>query len=70
MFLSSSKNTVLFIFQNNFSETGLCLRLQVKSSQLGPNDRARPYLRIPIPTPRSGMQAKHSINHLWELRKH
>jgi hypothetical protein len=30
-----SKDTVLFIFQNNISETGLYLRLQVKHTQLG-----------------------------------
>jgi hypothetical protein len=37
--------TALFIFQNNVSETGFCLRLQVKPTQLGPIDRASPYLR-------------------------
>jgi hypothetical protein len=35
------KNTVLFIFQNNVSETGVHLRLQVKPTQLGQIDRAR-----------------------------
>jgi hypothetical protein len=39
-----SKITVLFIFQNNVSETGFCLRLQVKYTQLGPIDRATPCL--------------------------
>jgi hypothetical protein len=32
--------TVLFIFKNNVSETGFCLRLQVKPTLLGPIDRA------------------------------
>jgi hypothetical protein len=44
--LSSSENTALFVFQNSFSETGFCLRLQIKPTQLGPIDRASPYLRI------------------------
>jgi hypothetical protein len=35
-----SKIIVLFIFQNNVSETEFCLRLQVKPTQLGPIDRA------------------------------
>jgi hypothetical protein len=38
------KNTVLSIFRNNVSETGFCLRLQVKYTKLGPIDRASPYL--------------------------
>jgi hypothetical protein len=42
--LSLSKNTVLFIFKNNVSETKFCLLLQVKSAQLGPVDRVSPYL--------------------------
>jgi hypothetical protein len=37
--------TVLFIFQNNVSEAGFCLRLQIKPNQLGPIDRASPCLR-------------------------
>jgi hypothetical protein len=41
-----SKNTVLFIFQHNVSETRFCLRLQVKPIQLGPIDRASPRLRM------------------------
>jgi hypothetical protein len=32
-------------FSNNVSETGFCLRLQVKPTQLGPIDRAIPHLR-------------------------
>jgi hypothetical protein len=44
--LSLSRNTVVFIFQNNVSETGFCLRLQVKPTQLGPIDRASPEIRI------------------------
>jgi hypothetical protein len=39
-------NTVLLIFQNSVSETGFCLRLQVKPIQMGQIDGATPYLRI------------------------
>jgi hypothetical protein len=43
--------TILFlIFRNNISETGFCLRLQVKPTQLGPLDRTSPYLRTAVPT--------------------
>jgi hypothetical protein len=46
---------VLFIFQkHNVSETRFCLHLQVKPTQLGPIDRASPYLRTPVPAPRLG----------------
>jgi hypothetical protein len=38
---------LVFIFQNNVSETGFCFRLQVKPTQLGPIDRASPYLQSP-----------------------
>jgi hypothetical protein len=31
--------------KHNVSETGFCLRIQVKPTQLGPIDRASPYLR-------------------------
>jgi hypothetical protein len=63
-------NTVLFILQKHeVSETGFCLRLQVKPIQLGPIDWASPYLRTPVPAPRRGTQAKHSTNHLRELRQ-
>jgi hypothetical protein len=50
------KHFPVFIY-NNVSETGLCLRLQVKPTQLGPIDRAspyrpdRPYPQTPVPTP-------------------
>jgi hypothetical protein len=54
---------------NNVSEIGFCLRLQVKLTQLGPINRASPYLRTPVPAPRYGIQAKHSTNHLRELRQ-
>jgi hypothetical protein len=66
--LSLSKNTVLFISEHKVSETGFCLRLQVKPTQLGQIDRASPYLRTPVPAPRWGILAKHSTNHLRELR--
>jgi hypothetical protein len=36
--------------KNNVLETGFCLRLQVKPSQLGPVDRAGPYLWTHAPT--------------------
>jgi hypothetical protein len=32
--------------KHNISETGFCFRLEVKPTQLGPIDRASPYLRI------------------------
>jgi hypothetical protein len=35
----------IYITKHNVSETGFCLRLQVKSTQLGPIDRVSPYLR-------------------------
>jgi hypothetical protein len=47
--LSLSKNTALFILQNKVSETGYCLRLQVKPTQLGLVDRASPDLQTPVP---------------------
>jgi hypothetical protein len=37
-----------FIFQNNVSESVFYLRLQVKPTQLGPIDGARPYLRAQL----------------------
>jgi hypothetical protein len=36
-------------FYHDVSETELCLRLQVKPTQLGPIDRASPHLRTPVP---------------------
>jgi hypothetical protein len=59
----------LYITKHNISETGFYLRLQVEPAQLGPIDRASPYLRTSVPAPRWGTQAKHSTNHLRELRK-
>jgi hypothetical protein len=35
----------VYISNHNVSETGFCLRIQVKSTQLGRIDRASPYLR-------------------------
>jgi hypothetical protein len=55
--------------KHNVSETGFYLRLQIKPIQLGPIDGPSPYPRTPVPAPRWGIQAKHSTNHLWELRK-
>jgi hypothetical protein len=48
---------VVFIFQNNVSETGFCLRLQVEPTQLGPIDRDSPYLSRHVPAPRQGTEA-------------
>jgi hypothetical protein len=39
-----------FNLKNDISETGFCLRLQVKHKELGPIDRASSYLRVPVPT--------------------
>jgi hypothetical protein len=39
------KHRPVYISKHNVSDTGFCLRLQVKSTQLGPIDRANPYLR-------------------------
>jgi uncharacterized membrane protein YkgB len=37
---------ILFLFKtHSIPETGFCLRLQVEPTQLGPVDRASPYLR-------------------------
>jgi hypothetical protein len=37
------KHRPVYISKHNVSETGFCLRLHVKSTQLGPIDRASPY---------------------------
>jgi hypothetical protein len=53
----------------NVSETGFCLRLQVKPTQLGPIDRASPYLRIPVSLSRGYInQAQHRPSYipLWK----
>jgi hypothetical protein len=52
--LSLSKNRRVYFSTHNVSETGFCLRLQVEPTQLGPIDRATPYLRTPVPAPRWG----------------
>jgi hypothetical protein len=44
MFLGSIHRLV-FIEKHNISETGFCLRLQVKPTKLGPIDTVSPYLR-------------------------
>jgi hypothetical protein len=54
--------TSIFLFSfktRSVSATGFCLRLQVEPTQLGPTDRASPYLRTPIPVPRWDIQAQH-----------
>jgi hypothetical protein len=43
------KHRPVFIQKHNVSKTGFCLRLQVTPTQIGPIDRASPYLRTPIP---------------------
>jgi hypothetical protein len=48
MFLGIIHHRV-YISKYNVSETELCLRLQVKPTQLGPIDTASPYLRTPVP---------------------
>jgi hypothetical protein len=52
--LSLSKNRPVYFSKHNVSDTGICLRLQVKPTQLGPINRASPYLRTPVPAPRRG----------------
>jgi hypothetical protein len=39
------KHRPVYFSKHNVSDTGFCLRLQVKPTQLGPIDRASPYLR-------------------------
>jgi hypothetical protein len=41
---------VLSSFKTHFSGTGVCLRLQVEPTHLGPIDKASPYLRTLEPT--------------------
>jgi hypothetical protein len=41
----------VFIYKHNVSETGSCLRLQVKPTQFDPIDRDSPYLLTYLPTP-------------------
>jgi hypothetical protein len=38
----------VYIIKHNVSDTGSCLRLQVKPTQLGQTDRASPYPRMVI----------------------
>jgi hypothetical protein len=59
-----------YFSKRNVSETRFCLSFQLKPTQLGPIDRAGHYLRTPVAATRSGIRAKHSTNHLRELRKH
>jgi hypothetical protein len=39
-----------YLLKHNISETGFCLHVEVKPTQLGPVNRASPYLRTPAPT--------------------
>jgi hypothetical protein len=61
--LSLSKNRPVFSSKHYVSETGFCLRPQVKPALLGPIDRASPYLRTPTPAPRSNTsyQTQHKL---------
>jgi hypothetical protein len=43
--LCLSKKSPVYFSKHNVSETGYCLRLQVKLTHLGPIDRASPYLQ-------------------------
>jgi hypothetical protein len=63
------KHCPFLFYTQDVSEPGFCLRLKVRPTQLGPIDRASSYLRTPAPTPHRIYQAKHSTNHLWELRQ-
>jgi hypothetical protein len=42
---------IVFILKHNVSETGFCLRIHLKSIQLGTIGRASPYFGTPVPTP-------------------
>jgi hypothetical protein len=64
------QNRLVYFSKHDVSETEFCLRLQVKPTQLGPTDRATPYIQTPVPAPRWGIQVNHSTNHFRELRKH
>jgi hypothetical protein len=44
--------TAVYFSNHNVSETGFRLHLQVKPTQLGPIDRASPYLWTPVPASR------------------
>jgi hypothetical protein len=48
--LCLSKSHPVYLSKLSVSETGFCLRLQVKPTQLGPIDRASPYLRTNVPS--------------------
>jgi hypothetical protein len=52
--LSCLKCRPVSLSKHKVSETGFCLRLQVKPTQLAPIDRASPYLRTPVSLSRWG----------------
>jgi hypothetical protein len=62
-----TKHRPVYISKHNVSETGFRLRPQMERTQLGPIDRASPYLRTPAPTP--DRVYKLSTNHLQVLRR-
>jgi hypothetical protein len=45
IFLSLPKRRPVYFLEHYVSETGFCLRIQVRATHLGPIDRASPYLR-------------------------
>jgi hypothetical protein len=49
-----SRTPSCLFYKHNVSGTGLYLRFQVRPTQLGPVDRASPYLRTSVPIPRWG----------------
>jgi hypothetical protein len=59
---------VLFNLKHNVSENGFCLRLQVRSTELAPIDRASLYFRTWAT--KQNIQTKQRIKHLRELKKH
>jgi hypothetical protein len=60
MFLDIIHRLVHLKKKNNFSETGFCLRPQVKPTQLDPIDRASPYLQTPMSVTQEDNIQKHN----------
>jgi hypothetical protein len=49
------KRRPVYFSKLSVSETGFCLRLQVRPTQLGPIYRASPHLQTPMSVPRWGV---------------
>jgi hypothetical protein len=49
------KYRTVYFSKHDVSDTGFCLRLQVKPTQLGQINRSSPYLRTPVSLPRWGI---------------